>query len=116
MIPIIYGIPNCDKIRKARKWLDGHIITHEFVDLRVKPPSRVQVSQWLEAVGASNLINRRSTTWREMSDTKREEAQHGDVIAVLCDNPTLIRRPVMEYEDNIMVGFLEGDYARCFCT
>ena len=114
MKPIIYGIPTCDSIRKARKWFDTNGIDYLFVDLRDNLPSRQQVASWIAAVGDTALINKRSTTWKNMSDNERNEAEHGDVIAVLLANPTLIKRPVLEYQGNTAVGFSADDYASRF--
>jgi len=114
MKPIIYGIPTCDSIRKARKWFDANGISYLFVDLRETAPSRQQVADWMTAVGDSALVNKRSTTWKNMSDNERNEAEHGDVLAVLLANPTLIKRPVLEYQGNTAVGFNANDYASRF--
>ena len=114
MKPIIYGIPTCDSIRKARKWFDANGIRYLFVDLRETAPSRQQVTDWMTAVGDSALVNKRSTTWKNMSDNERNEAEHGDVIAVLLANPTLIKRPVLVYQGNTTVGFNANDYASRF--
>ena len=69
--PTIYGIANCDTIRKTRKWLDAHQIAYDFVDVREQLPSCSKVSLWLEKVGAEQLVNRRSTTWRNLADSAR---------------------------------------------
>src|SRR6056297_3527187 len=109
MQAVIYGIPSCDSIRKARKWFDAHQVEYRFVDVRETPPSRAQVEQWADAVGHKALINKRSTTWKDMNDGQREEAESGDSIAVLIANPTLIKRPVLEYSGHTRVGFDADD-------
>lgn len=114
MKPVIYGIPTCDSIRKARKWFDAQDINYEFIDVRATPPSRAQVASWIEVVGHSALINKRSTTWKNMSDKERTEVEHGDSLSVLLANPTLIKRPVLEYDGEIAVGFSADSYQQRF--
>ena len=114
MKPVIYGIPTCDSIRKARKWFDAQSIDYQFIDVRQTAPTREQVAGWIEAVGQKAMINKRSTTWKNMSDTERHEVEHGDALKVLLANPTLIKRPVLEYAGDTAVGFSADDYAARF--
>ena len=114
MHPVIYGIPNCDSVKKARQWFDAHAIAYTFVDVRKTPPSREQLARWMDCVGANLLINKRSTTWKNMSPNKRQEAEHGDTLTVLLDNPTLIKRPVLEHAGDVAVGFKADSYAQRF--
>lgn len=116
MKPLIYGIPTCDSIRKARKWFDANNIEYSFSDVRQQCPSRAQIASWIEAVGPKALINKRSTTWKNMNDAARHDVEQGDTLAVLLANPTLIKRPVLEYQGDIAVGFSADDYARRFNT
>lgn len=114
MKPTIYGIPTCDSIRKARKWFDANDIGYTFIDLRETAPSRQQIANWITTVGETALVNKRSTTWKNMSDSERKEAEHGDVITVLLANPTLIKRPVLEHQGDTAIGFNADDYASRF--
>jgi|OM-RGC.v1.028442137 transcriptional regulator, Spx/MgsR family len=116
MKPQIYGIPSCDSIRKARKWFDANNVEYTFSDVRQQCPSRAQVASWIEAVGAKALINKRSTTWKNMDESARQEVEQGDTLGVLLANPTLIKRPVLEYQGEIAVGFSADDYAQRFNT
>ncbi len=114
MKPIIYGIPNCDSIRKARQWFEANGIEYTFVDFRQSTLSRDKVARWIEAAGHKILINKRSTTWKQMKDSDRHEVEHGDSLSVLLAHPTLIKRPVLEHQDNTIVGFSADDYASRF--
>lgn len=114
MKPVIYGIPNCDSIRKARKWFDAQGVDYTFVDLRQTPPSPDQVTAWIDAVGGATLVNKRSTTWKNMSDTEKQDVEQGKVLAALLANPTLIKRPVLEYAGTTTVGFSADNYAKQF--
>ena len=114
MKPIIYGIPNCDSIRKARQWFDANGIGYTFVDFRRTALSEDKVAGWLKAVGQTTLVNKRSTTWKQMSDSERSEVEQGDSLSVLLAHSTLIKRPVLEYQGDIAVGFSAQDYASRF--
>lgn len=107
----LYGLKNCDSCRAARKWLAEQGIDCAFHDLRADglPPERLDA--WLDAQGGEGLLNRRSTTWRQLSDADRERAgtQTG-ARALLLDNPTLIKRPVLEHSTGVTVGFSPAQY------
>ena len=112
--PILFGIPNCDTVRKARKWLDDQGKAHEFIDLRADTPSTQKISEWLAAVGAERLINRRSTTFKQLSEGDKAALEGGDTVSVLQAQPTLIKRPVLEWKNGVSVGFKAEDYAQLF--
>ncbi len=113
-LPTLFGIPNCDTVRKARKWLDSHGIAHDFIDLRENTPPFSLIVSWLDAVGAEHLINRRSTTYKQLDEAQRD-ALGGDAAAeLLCEHPTLIKRPVLVWQYSVSVGFSEQDFAARF--
>jgi len=112
--PTLFGIPNCDTVRKARKWLDKHGLTHEFIDLKADRPSVKKISEWLSAVGPERLINRRSTTFKQLSQGYKAALEGGDTVSVLRAQPTLIKRPVLEWNNAVSVGFKAEDYAQLF--
>lgn len=92
----LYGIPNCDQVRSARRWLAAHGVTVEFVDYRAAPPAPALLQQWLLALGADALVNRRSTTWRQLGPEERAAAAAPETAAeVLHAHPTLIKRPMI---------------------
>ena len=110
----LYGIPNCDTVRKARKWLTDNGIDHHFIDVRENTPAKSQIDQWVAFLGAAKMVNKRSATWKNLSDEDRAEAESGDTTAVLLANPTLIKRPVLEYGDVLDVGFSVDAYTHYF--
>jgi Spx/MgsR family transcriptional regulator len=112
--PTIYGIANCDTIRKTRKWLDAQQIAYDFVDVREQLPSPSKVSLWLEKVGVEQLVNRRSTTWRNLADSTRKALEDGAAQQILLDHPTLIKRPVLELGSEVIVGFSADRYQQHF--
>ena len=110
----IYGIPNCDSVKKARKWLEANDISYTFVDVRENTPPAAQIERWISMLGPEKMVNKRSTTWKNMSDEERTEAQTGSTASVLLANPTLIKRPVLEHKDVLDVGFKAEIYAAYF--
>jgi arsenate reductase len=102
----IFGIKNCDTCRKALRFLEENDIDHQWHDLRDDGIDVATIQRWLEAVGAETLVNRRSTTWRGLSEAQRVEAMSAiGAAAFLAEHPTLIKRPVFETGDSIHVGF-----------
>ena len=114
MTTTIYGIPNCDSVKKARKWLDSRGIRHDFVDFRKTPVEGKRLYTWFDRIGAEKLVNRRSTTWKSLSEADRAKVDAGDGPSLIEDNVTLIKRPVLEHGTTITVGFSEAAYAELF--
>ena len=109
----IYGIKNCDSVKKALKFLKNHAIEYTFVDLKEHPPSLQKIKEWLQHADIDTLFNARSTTYRNL---KLKELTLDDVQKVqwLAKEPLLIKRPVIESDDTILVGFNEARYTRRF--
>ncbi len=102
----VYGIKSCDSCRKARAWLEEQGIDHRWRDLREDGLDRAKIAAWLAALGPEGLVNRRSTTWRALTEAEREAALDPARSAdLLLARPTLIKRPVFELEDRVLVGF-----------
>ncbi|MBE0510210.1 MAG: ArsC family reductase [Chromatiales bacterium] len=112
----LYGIKNCDTVKKARKWLDQHSIDYRFHDFRQDGLEPTQLHTWSQAVGWETLLNRRGTTWRQLNQAEREEIDEDRALMLMHDLPTLIKRPVLEYQDGVVVGFAEKRYAEIFET
>ncbi|HCR66577.1 ArsC/Spx/MgsR family protein [Oceanicaulis sp. UBA2681] len=100
----IFGLKNCDTCKKAVKALQANNVAYEFVDIRAEADLADRVPVWLEAVGAKALINSRSTTWRSLDEGQRGRADT-DPAALLVENPTLIKRPVIEAGEAVRVGW-----------
>lgn len=111
---VLYGLKNCDTVKKARRWLEEKGIAYHFHDFRGDGLSKDQLQLWLARVGAEVLINNRSTTWKQLPDTDKKLAMGEMASAVVLANPTLIKRPVLEYGDQIMVGFNPEEYEKLF--
>ena len=113
-LPTLFGIPNCDTVRKARKWLEDRSIAHDFVDLRENTPPISQIEIWLATLGTDRLINRRSTTYKQLDDSQRAALDGDAAVSALRQHPTLIKRPVLEWQHTLLVGFSEQEYAELF--
>jgi Spx/MgsR family transcriptional regulator len=111
----LYGIPNCDKVKRARAWFDARRLPVDFVDYKKTPPERALLERWLRQVPAEALVNRSGTTWRKLGEADRARAEHRDgAIALMLAHPSLIRRPVIEYGAALLVGFDADQYQRTF--
>lgn len=100
----VYGIKQCDTCRKALKWLSAEGIEHQFHDFRVDGLGETLLRSWLDSPFADKLINRRSTTWRQLDD-QQQEMQGDAQVRLLLEQPTLIKRPVFVDADIIAIGF-----------
>lgn len=111
---VVFGIKNCDSVKKARKWLESKDIEYVFHDFRADGLSKDQLQAWLDRIGPEPLINTRSTTWKQLSDPDKELASGKMASAVVLTNSTLIKRPVLESKGKIIIGFSEGEYEDLF--
>ena len=100
----VYGIKQCDTCRKALKWLAGQGIDHVFHDFRTDGLQAEILAGWLDSSFADKLVNRRSTTWRQLTDEQRQSEGQA-LLELLLEHPTLIKRPVFVTDDIIAVGF-----------
>ena len=111
---VLYGISNCDTVRKARKWLHDNGIDHRFHDFRADGLDPSQVADWVRSLGWETLLNRRSTTWQQLAANLRDNIDAQTAVAAMADHPTLIKRPVLEFADGIQVGFKPDQYRQLF--
>ncbi len=107
----MYGIKNCDTIKKARNYLENNNIDYEFQDFRKDGLNPVQLRSWIKELGWEALINKRSTTWRNLPDETKENMNETLALVVAEDQPTIIKRPVLELADKVLVGFSEKSYS-----
>ncbi len=110
----IYGIKNCDTVKKTLRWLDSHKVSYTFHDFRKDGLDRAKVLQWLEKIGADTLINKRGTTWKQLPETEKTQLAEGNGVDVIRENPTLIKRPLVESGKKVMVGFNETEFQKLF--
>lgn len=111
---ILYGIKNCDTVKKARRWCDDNGITYQFHDFRIDGLDETIVNDWLEHLSWEKLLNKRSTSWRQLDDSDKDNLNQSKAIKLILANPTLIKRPVLSDNTHYNVGFKEADYAAYF--
>lgn len=107
----MFGIKNCDTIKKARKWLDAEGIDYQFHDYKKDSISREQLIQWIAQVGWEVLVNKRGTTWRKLPDDVKENIDEASAIDVMLENTSIIKRPVLDTGKTLLVGFSPDDYS-----
>ena len=105
MTIIIYGIKTCDTVKKARNWLEGRGVEHRFVDYRAEGLDPKSLARWHKAVGWEKLLNKASTTFKELPDADKQGLDEKKAVALMQAHPTLIKRPVLDVDGRITVGF-----------
>jgi Spx/MgsR family transcriptional regulator len=108
----VYGIPNCDTVKKARTWLDQHGIEYAFHDYKKEGADPAKLSAWSDIVGWESLLNRRGTTFRALSGADKVEIDRTKAIRLMQANPSLIKRPVVEHPGGVLVGFDPAQWER----
>jgi len=110
----LYGIKNCDTVKKARSWLDKHGVEYRFHDFRADGLNAVQVKSWIAEIGLETLVNKRSTTWKELSDSIKENFSAETAVTTIVEHPTLIKRPLLDTGTQKIIGFKDTDYQSIF--
>lgn len=106
----LYGIKNCDTVKKARRALEAQHTEYAFHDFRADGLVKADITRWLKNTDWETLLNQRSTSWRKLSDDQKSNINESKAIALMLENPTLIKRPILESSADILVGFKEGNY------
>ena len=110
----LYGLKNCDKCRAASKWLAVNGIKHRQFDVRETPLSAAQLQSWQQALGWEALVNKRSTTWKNLSEAQRNSLSEATASSLIMEHPTLLKRPVLVTQSGIFNGFTEASYNSIF--
>lgn len=112
---VIYGIPNCSSVKKARQQLENAGIAYRFVNFKTELPDAAQLRDWLNHFGRDVFINKKGTTWRQLTDSEKQMAENDDTaIALVQRHPSLIKRPILEHENEREIGFDAQRYATLF--
>lgn len=101
----MFGIKNCDTVKKARKWLDDQGIDYEFIDLKVAPLANDTLEHWIQTLGTDTVINKRGTTWRKLPDELKGPLSLAETIQLMQANRSVIKRPVLVHQTQLLVGF-----------
>ncbi|KQM22240.1 arsenate reductase [Novosphingobium sp. Leaf2] len=107
----IYGIPNCDTVKKARAWMDGRGIAYRFHDYKKEGADPGKLAAWIAAAGLDTVLNRAGTTFRKLPEADKANLDAGRAIALMVANPSTIKRPVVEHPGGLLVGFKEAEWA-----
>ncbi|BAT60775.1 regulatory protein Spx [Variibacter gotjawalensis] len=108
----LYGIKNCDTMKKARTWLDAHKVTYAFHDYKASGIEQGKLEAWAKVVGWETLLNRAGTTFRKLPDDDRADLTEEKAIALMVAQPSMIKRPVLERGAKITVGFKPEIYEK----
>ncbi len=108
----IYGIKNCDTMKKARSWLDGHGVAYGFHDYKTEGIARDTLKRWSDEVGWETLLNRAGTTFRKLPDGDKEGLNERKALALMLAQPSMIKRPVLDLGSKLLVGFKPEIYAK----
>lgn len=114
MSTTLYGIRNCDTMKKARTWLDGHAVEYRFHDYKIEGIDRAHLSGWCVALGWEAVLNRAGTTFRKLPDAERENLDREKAIALMLANPSMIKRPILDRDGALTAGFRPEIYETLF--
>lgn len=110
--PVIYGIKNCDTMKKARAFLDARGVTYDFHDYKTVGIEPAKLKAWAKDVGWEKLLNKAGTTFRKLPEGEREGLTEARAIALMLAQPSMIKRPVLEAGGKVLVGFKPDEYAK----
>jgi arsenate reductase (glutaredoxin) len=111
---ILYGIPNCDTVKKARVWLDGKGIAYAFHDYKKAGADATQLAAWCDAAGWETVLNRAGTTFKKLPDADKAELSQAKAVKLMLDQPSMIKRPVVEHTGGLLVGFKLPEWEAVF--
>ena len=110
----IFGIKNCDTMKRAFAWLDEHGVAYTFHDYKTAGIGIEQLRSWSTQTGWETLLNTRGTTWRKLSPDQQANLDEEKALALMAENPSLIKRPVLEHGTSLLVGFAPEHYSSLF--
>jgi arsenate reductase len=108
----LYGIKNCDTMKKARAWLDANGVSYTFHDYKASAIDRARLEGWVRSVGWETLLNRAGTTFRKLPETDRIDLDERKALALMLDQPSMIKRPVLDLGGRLVVGFKAEQYEK----
>jgi len=114
MTVTVYGIPNCDTVKKARKWLDANGVEYVFHDYKKLGADQAKLESWVEEKGWEVLLNKRGTTFRKLDDADKADIDSNKAVTLMAQHNSMIKRPVVENGDTLLVGFKEDQWLEVF--
>ena len=113
---ILYGLVNCDSVKKARVWLEQHHVNYRYHDLRTDGLDAERLKIWIETLGWEALLNTRSTTWRQLPAVDKQNLNADSAFRIMLAHTSIIKRPILEYGSVVAVGFSTATYTRIIPT
>lgn len=110
----LYGIPNCDTVKKSRVWLADRGIEYVFHDYKKQGADPAQIGRWVEAAGLGKVLNKAGTTYKKLPDDVKAEMEGQKAIEVMAEQPSTIKRPIVEYDGGLLVGFKPEEWEAAF--
>lgn len=114
----LFGIPNCDTVKKARKWLDASGVEYTFHDYKKEGADAGKLAAWVDAKGVEVVLNKRGTTFRKLDDSDKAHIDAAKAVTLMTQHPSMIKRPIAEYAGSsgggILVGFKEDEWSAAF--
>jgi arsenate reductase (glutaredoxin) len=110
----LYGIPNCDTVKKARVWLDGQGLAYAFHDYKKAGADAAKLAAWCDALGWELILNRAGTTYKKLPDADKEGLDQAKAIKLMLDQPSMIKRPVVEHGGGLLLGFKLPEWEAAF--
>lgn len=111
---ILYGIPNCDTVKKARVWMDGHGLPYIFHDYKKLGADASKLAAWCDAKGWETILNRAGTTFKKLPEADKADLNQAKAIALMLAQPSMIKRPVAEYSGGYLIGFKLPEWEAAF--
>lgn len=115
MTVTVYGIPNCDTVKKARTWLDAAGITYAFHDYKKAGADAGKLAAWCASAGWDKVLNRAGTTFRKLPDADKDGLDEAKAVSLMAANPSCIKRPIVEHPGGLLVGFKPDEWAAALC-
>jgi arsenate reductase (glutaredoxin) len=110
----VYGIPNCDTVKKARNWLDAAGVAYAFHDYKKAGADAGKLAAWCDAAGWETVLNRAGTTFKKLPDADKADLNQAKAIALMLSQPSMIKRPVVEHPRGLLVGFKPAEWEAAF--
>lgn len=110
----LYGIPNCDTVKKARAWLDANGVGYEFHDYKKAGITAAKLKAWSKALGWESVLNRAGTTFRKLPEDAKAGLDQTKAVALMIEQPSMIKRPIVEHKGGLLVGFKQPEWEGVF--
>lgn len=112
MVVTVFGIPNCDTVKKARTWLGEHGVAYDFHDYKKAGADADKLTAWIDKFGWEKVLNRAGTTFKKLPDDVKADMDAAKAIAIMVHNPSAIKRPIVEHDGGVLLGFNTAEWEK----